>query len=65
MTPREAANYNLENVRIVCKDGYIRSGKCYMYTDLDDNDEVYVYFDIDNVIINLEDIAEITEISGG
>ncbi len=62
MTPREAAKYNLKNICIVCKDGYTRSGKCYMYTDLDDNDELYVYFDIGNVIIDLDDIAEITEI---
>lgn len=62
MSPREAANYNLKTVRIVCKDGYTREGTCYMYTDLDDDDELYVYFDIGNVIIDLDDIKEITEI---
>lgn len=62
MTPREAAKYNRKNVRVVCKDGYTRDGKCYMYTALNDDDELYIYFDIKNVIINLADIAEITEI---
>ena len=52
----------MKKVGVVCRDGYTRSGKCYMHTDLDDNDELYVYFDIDNVIIDLDDIAEISEI---
>lgn len=62
MTPREAANYNLKNVRIVCKDGYTRSGKCYMETELDDDDEIKVCLSIGFVDIPLEDIAEISEI---
>ena len=63
MTPREATEFNHKNVWITCKDGYTREGRCYMYTELDDNDEIYVYFDINDVIIYLDDIAEISEIT--
>lgn len=65
MTPQEAAEFNLKNVRITCKDGYAREGKCYMYSELDDNGEIYDYFDIGDVIIYLDDIAEIVEVDGG
>ncbi len=62
MTPREAAKFNLENVRVTCKDGYTREGKCYVETELDDNDELKVYLSIRFVNIPIEEIAEITEI---
>ena len=62
MTPREAANYNLKNVRVICKDGYTRIGKCHMETELDDDDELRVYLSIGFVDIPLVDIAEISEI---
>ncbi len=62
MSPRDAVNYHLKNVRVVCKDGYTRDGKCYLETELDDDDELKVYLSIGFVNIPLEDIEEITEI---
>ncbi len=63
MTPKEAAKFNRKNVRITCKDGYTREGKCYMETELDDDDELKVYLEIKYVDIPLEDVAEIAEIA--
>lgn len=56
---------NLKYVRVVCCDGDTYTGKCYVYSEMDDNDEIEEYITINNVHIPLKDIKEITEITGG
>ncbi len=57
--------FNCKSVRVLCCDNDVYAGKCYVYSELNDDDEIEEYITVSNVHIPLEDIAEISEISGG
>ncbi len=63
LTPKELVSFDGKRVSISCHDGYSISGKCHVYSELDDNDEdLILYVRIGSVMVYLEDIKEIHEI---
>lgn len=63
LTPKELASFNGKRLSISCHDGYSISGKCYVYSELDDDDEDLIFcVRIGSVMVYLEDIKEIREI---
>ncbi len=61
----EIIKFNCKSVRVLCCDNDTYTGKCYVYSELDDNDEIEEYIKVNNVHIPVDDIVEITEINGG
>lgn len=58
----KVVRHNLRYVRVVCCDDDVYTGKCYVYSELNDDDEIEVYITVNNVHIPIADITEITEI---
>ena len=59
----EILKFNRKLVHVICCDNDSYIGKCYVYSELNDNDEIEVYIMVNNVHIPLADIIEITEIT--
>lgn len=54
--------FNCKGVRVLCRDNDVYAGKCYIYSELNDDEEIKEYITVNNVHIAIEDIAEISEI---
>lgn len=61
----EIAKLNCKCVRAVCKDNDVYIGKCYVYSELNNDDEIEDYITVNNVHIPIEELAEIAEVDGG
>ena len=61
----EIAKLNCKCVRAVCCDNDVYIGKCYVYSEFNNNDEIEDYITVNNVHISIEDVAEISEVING
>jgi uncharacterized protein YggE len=65
VTFEEVVKLNCKCVRAVCNDNDVYIGKCYVYSELNNDDEIEDYVTVNNVHIPIEDLAEIAEINDG
>lgn len=63
ITYKDALTYNKKDVKIKCDNGEVFSGKCFLYSEAnDETDDFDEYFIIGSTLIFLNEIEEIEKV---